>query len=71
MKPLSLSDRQSTLVRDAAKAVPISKLDEFLQQLARHLGAEPSDAAQPVFVKHKNDFLFRSRNRLLIPTGLH
>jgi hypothetical protein len=45
MKPLSPSDRQSRLVQDAAKAVPISKLDEFLQQLARHLGAEPSDAA--------------------------
>jgi hypothetical protein len=33
-KPLSLSDRQLRLLEEAAKAVPVSKLDEFLQQLA-------------------------------------
>jgi hypothetical protein len=45
MTPLSLSDRQLRLVTTAAKAVPVTKRDEFLQKVAKHLMPEPSDNA--------------------------
>ena len=32
-------------VQTAAKAVPVSRRDEFLQKLAAHLTSEPGDAA--------------------------
>lgn len=44
-RPLSLSDRQLWLVTKAAKAVPVSHRDHFLQQVAAHLASEPSDDA--------------------------
>jgi hypothetical protein len=44
-RPLSLSDRQLRLVTAAAKAVPQSRRDSFLKEVARHLTSEPSDAA--------------------------
>ncbi len=41
--PIALSDTQLALVRDAARAVPVSERDAFLQGIARHLGTGPSD----------------------------
>jgi hypothetical protein len=43
--PIGLTDCQLRLVESAAKAVPVRKRSEFLQQVAKHLTAEPSDAA--------------------------
>jgi hypothetical protein len=54
MKPLSLSDRQLRLVQTAAKAVPVSRRDEFLQKLAAHLTSEPSDAAVQAATQRAN-----------------
>jgi hypothetical protein len=45
MPPLSLSDHQLGLIRQAAKSVAIDRRDEFLRGVASHLGAEPSGAA--------------------------
>jgi hypothetical protein len=45
MPPLALTDRQMRLIQNAAQAVPVQRRDEFLQRLAAHLTAEPTDAA--------------------------
>jgi hypothetical protein len=45
MRLLSLTDRQLQLVKDAARAVPVNARDGFLQDVARRLADEPSDAA--------------------------
>jgi hypothetical protein len=45
MKPLSLTDRQLTLVRNAARAMPVNARDQFLRDVASHLADTPSDAA--------------------------
>jgi hypothetical protein len=44
MPPLSLTDHQLALIKQAAKYVSIDRRDEFLRGVASHLGAEPSDA---------------------------
>lgn len=44
-RPLSLSDRQLHLLQSAAKAVPVERRELFLQSVARHLTAEPTDEA--------------------------
>jgi hypothetical protein len=46
--PLSLSDRQLALVRNAARAVPVSARDLFLQNVARHLAGEPSAVTEAI-----------------------
>ena len=43
--PLSLSDLQLRLVRNAASAVPLAQCDGFLQSVASHLTGEPSNDA--------------------------
>jgi hypothetical protein len=43
--PLSLTDRQMRLVTSAARAVPVSRRDEFLRRLALHLAPQPSNSA--------------------------
>jgi hypothetical protein len=45
MRPLALTDRQLQLVKNAVRAVPVNARDGFLQDVARRLAAEPSDAA--------------------------
>jgi hypothetical protein len=45
--PLSLSDRQLALVRNAARAVPVSARDLFLQNVARHLPANRPTSPSP------------------------
>jgi hypothetical protein len=44
-RPLALSDHQMSLVRRAAASLPVNARDGFLQDVARRLAAEPSDAA--------------------------
>jgi hypothetical protein len=44
-RPLSLSDRQLHLLQSAAKGVPVARRELFLQSVARHLTAEPTDEA--------------------------
>jgi hypothetical protein len=44
-RPLALSDHQMSLVRRAAAALPVNARDGFLQDVARRLADEPSDAA--------------------------
>jgi hypothetical protein len=44
-RPLALSDHQMSLVRRAAAAQPVNARDGFLQDVARRLADEPSDAA--------------------------
>ena len=43
--PLALSDHQLDLIKQAARALPVSERDLFLQNVARHLAGEPSDGA--------------------------
>lgn len=43
--PLSLSDRQLELIKQAARALPVNARDRFLQDVAAHLAGEPFDAA--------------------------
>lgn len=45
MRLLSLTDRQLQLVKNAARAMPVNARDGFLQDVARRLAHEPSDAA--------------------------
>jgi hypothetical protein len=45
MPPLSLTDAQLTMIKSAAKSVAIDRRDEFLRNVASHLGVEPSDQA--------------------------
>jgi hypothetical protein len=45
MPPVSLSDYQLGLIREAARSVPIEQRSAFLQNVAKHLGHRPSDAA--------------------------
>jgi len=42
---LSLTDVQMRWLRQASKAVPITRCDEFLRAVAAHLNGTPSDAA--------------------------
>jgi hypothetical protein len=44
-RPLSLSDRQLYLLRQAAKAIPIQQRENWLSDVAKRLTGEPSDAA--------------------------
>jgi hypothetical protein len=44
-RPLALSDRQLELVTRAARALPLMRRDQFLQDVAARLTGEPSDAA--------------------------
>jgi hypothetical protein len=43
MTPLALTDHQLALVRDAARALPVPSRDAFLQAVAAHLIAPPTD----------------------------
>lgn len=45
MKPLALTDRQLRLVQNTARAIPVTRREEFLQRVASHLTSEPSDEA--------------------------
>lgn len=54
-RPLSLSDRQMQLVRNAARAVPVSQRDQFLQNVAARLVDAPSDAAVAAAVNAQLD----------------
>jgi hypothetical protein len=54
-RALALTDRQLALVRHAARAVPVARREEFLQNVARHLIAEPSDAAVAAAVNAQLD----------------
>jgi hypothetical protein len=45
MPPLSLSDYQLNLIQEAARSVPLERRDQFLRNVASHLGHLPSDAA--------------------------
>jgi hypothetical protein len=45
MKPLALSDRQMSLVQQAAVSLLVDARDGFLQSVAAHLTGEPSDNA--------------------------
>jgi hypothetical protein len=56
-KPLSLSDRQLELLKNAARAVPPRQREEFLQKVANHLGPEPSDHAVQAAVNRQLDLL--------------
>jgi hypothetical protein len=42
-RPVSLSDRQLLLIKHAARALPVSAREQFLQNVARHLAGQPSD----------------------------
>jgi len=45
MNPLALTDHQMSMVRHAARALRPPQRDDFLQSVARHLAAQPSDSA--------------------------
>lgn len=45
MRLLALTDRQLQLVKRAAASLPVNARDGFLQDVARRLADEPSDAA--------------------------
>jgi hypothetical protein len=57
VKPLSFSDRQLRLLTEAAKALPVHRREMFLQQVAAHLAAEPTDQAVQVALKAQLDRL--------------
>jgi hypothetical protein len=44
-RPLSLTDRQMLLLRQATGSLPPQARDEFLRSVARHLGSDPTDHA--------------------------
>jgi hypothetical protein len=44
-RPLSLSDDQLDMIRLAAETLPPLGRTEFLERVASHLGAEPTDHA--------------------------
>jgi hypothetical protein len=56
-KPLSLSDRQLKLIKDAARAVPLARRDEFLQRVARYLTHEPTYTAVIAAVNAQLDLI--------------
>lgn len=49
-KPLGLTDRQLAAIKRAAKRLPGSERAEFLQAVAAHLGAEPTDSAVEIAI---------------------
>ena len=46
----SFSDRQSAMIRRAAKALPINHRADFVSRVTRMLGPEPSDIAVGVAI---------------------
>jgi hypothetical protein len=57
MRPLALTDRQMRLTQAAAAGIPVARRDEFLQRLAAHLTAEPTDMAVQAAVNVQLDVL--------------
>ena len=45
MKPIAFTNTQVKLIQNAAKRLPRSERADFLEAVANHLGAQPSDAA--------------------------
>jgi hypothetical protein len=43
--PLGLTDRQMSLLRQAAGSLSVGARDEFLRSVARRLGSDPTDHA--------------------------
>jgi hypothetical protein len=60
VKPLSLSDCQLRFLIEAAKAVPVHRREAFLQQVAAHLAAEPTDQAVQAALNAQLDRLSHS-----------
>ncbi len=44
-RPISLSDHQLQFIKHAARALPVTRRDQFLRDVAARLVDEPSDAA--------------------------
>jgi hypothetical protein len=44
-RPLSITDNQLRLIRNAAASLPVDARDNFLQTVAAHLADQPSDHA--------------------------
>ena len=55
-RPIGLSDRQMRFLENAMRAVPPRQRESFMQKVAAHLSASPSDDALAVCNQYANGF---------------
>jgi hypothetical protein len=55
--PLSLSDKQLSMLRMASKSIPVDRREMFLEDLAKQLTGEPTDQALMASINAQMDRL--------------